>query len=175
MTQYNTLPALNLNQSKLYTRSQLLPEIVHLEDPAHLVMLDFRIEGPNLILASESIDDALKEMKIHSTHILLVADKDNNLLGIISSADILGEKPITIIQSRRIERQQVTVNMVMQTTDRILLLDSNLIQTAKVGNIVNTLKHHQHEYALVIYHNDNKNKFETSGLFDISQISKKLH
>jgi CBS-domain-containing membrane protein len=175
MTQYNELDTLNIDQEKLFTRSQSLPELVHLDDPAQLVMHDFNIQGPDLILAKESIDDALKEMQIHNTHILLVTNSDNSLIGIISSTDILGEKPITIIESRRIERQQITVSMIMQTIDQILLIDSDLIRSTKVGNIVNTLKRHQSEYALAVYHNDNKKQLETSGLFDISQISKQLH
>jgi CBS domain containing-hemolysin-like protein len=175
MTQYEKLPLVNINEEKLFTRNQSLPELVYLDDPASLVMRDFNIESAHVISAQTPINTALKEMKIHDTHVLLITDEAHHLLGVISSEDILGEKPIKIIQSRRIDRSQIYVEMVMQTTDQIILLEASTITSAKIGNIVSTLREHDHEYALVVYKNEKNKHFEVSGLFNISQISKQLH
>jgi CBS-domain-containing membrane protein len=173
--QYLPLSTLDLQNEPLHMRSQLLPELVHLEDPAWTVMRDFRIKGAFSIAPNESIDNALQEMKIQGIHVLLVTNTTNQILGIISIEDILGEKPIKIIQQRRIQRHKVEVKMVMSPTEKVILLDSQEIQSAKVGNIVSTLKETGHHYALVVHLHPEKQHYEISGLFNSSQISRQLH
>ena len=175
MIQYQPLNTLQLNPKSLSIRCQRLPELVHLEDPAWSVMRDFRVESPTLIRPHESIDNALMEMKIQGTHILLTTDTKGNLHGIISTEDILGKKPITITQSRRIERQQITIEMIMSPINEILFIDTATVQSSKVGNIVNTLKKHNKHYALVVHQPEGLSDYQITGLFSTSQISKQLH
>ena len=152
-----------------------LPEMVHINDSALDVMLDFSLCQPFTIKPEQFIDDAATEMKMRSVHMLLVATEACQVIGLISSEDILGEKPIKLSQERRVARQKIMVKMVMVPQTKILTFDIDTLQHAKVGHIVNTLKKHQQHYALVVKNNGRGTAHIIKGLFSTSQISKQLH
>lgn len=173
MPKYEILPTTSFSVSPVMQPMDL-PEVVHMEDPALMVMIDFKLSKPPLIDPNTSIDDALDEMKISEVHQLLVADEDNNIIGIVGSEDIVGEKPIKLIQERRINRGEIMVKMIMTRAEEILAFNIEDLKHARVGNVVNTLKERRQHYALVIKIDD-QGKFLVRGLFSTSQISKQLH
>lgn len=173
MAKYEILPTIELDPETAQLRSQTLPELVHLDDPATLVMTDFRLTIPHIIHESEPMDEALHEMKEKSVHWLLVVDKENHIIGLIGSDDILGEKPIKLIQERRISREQVLVNMTMEPLDQVTAFDLENIKHARVGNIVNTMQELRVHYALVVKAGEDGNT--VVGIFNTSQISRQLH
>jgi len=176
MTKYEVLPTIQIdtNNAKLSSHS-VLPELVYLDDPALTVMIDFNIFPAQTISADVSIDDALNKMKIEGVHLLLVINDTGDILGIVASEDILGEKPIMIQQERRIDRNQILVSMIMTPANKIIAFDINTVKDFKVGHIVNTLKSFQQHYALVAKISDKDNNQIIRGLFNTSQISKQLH
>lgn len=151
-----------------------LPEVVHIDDPALMVMIDFKQSKPPLISPDAAIDHALNEMKISGVHLMLVINKQEQIIGLISSEDILGEKPITLIQERRISRPEILVKMVMIPANQIIAFDMDDLRHARVGNVVNTLQQMRHHNALVLKTNE-KGQTLVRGLFSTSQISKQLH
>lgn len=176
MAKYETLPVTKIDAltAKLPTYTSL-PELVHLDDPALAVMVDFNLFPIGTVDEGESIDHALNKMKIDGVHLLLATNNQNCVVGVVSTEDILGEKPITILQERRIDRQQICVSMIMTEASDIIAFDFDVIQNAKVGHIVNTLKSRQQHYALVTSSNIDQNHQIIRGLFNTSQISKQLH
>jgi CBS-domain-containing membrane protein len=174
MIKYEILPTVPLSKEAAVLRSQILPELVHLDDPAVAVLSDFNEAPPHTISPDDPIDHALNEMKVKGVHILLVLNK-GQIEGLIGSEDILGEKPIKLIQHRRIQRNEVLVKMVMIPIEQTVAFDLETIQHARVGNIVNTMKQLQTHYALVIQTGEDKNTQIIRGLFSTSQISKQLH
>jgi len=176
MAKYEILPTATIEASnaKLISHSTL-PELVHLDDPALTVMSDFNLFPVDTIAPDESIDNALNKMKVDGIHLLLVADHHDCIIGIVSTEDILGEKPITIIQERRIERHQISVKMIMTPSSSLIAFELDTILDVKVGNVVNTLKTYQQHYALVIKSSADTNDQVIRGLFNTSQISKQLH
>lgn len=175
-TRYETLPNISLRQTsaRLYS-SQRLPELVHLDDPAFWVMNDFRQKPPLTISPDETMDDALNEMKIKGVHLLIVTNKEGNIVGLISSEDILGEKPIMLIQKNRVERDQILVGMIMEPIDKIVAFELTDVEHARVGNIVATLQKLNTHYALVVQNHEAKKEQLVRGLFNTSQIGKQLH
>lgn len=173
MIQYELLSTIPLLEEHVTLPSQQLAELVHLDDPAWTVMVDFTQEPPHTISPDVSIDHALMEMKLKDVHLLLVTDKNHQIVGLIASEDILGEKPITLIQQRRIERAQVLVKMVMVPLQNIVAFNIETIERARVGNIVTTLKNLCAHYALAIKTDGSKQAVR--GIFNTSQISKQLH
>jgi hypothetical protein len=174
MIKYEVLPTTDLVSEKISLPSQHLPELVHLTDPAFQVMIDFNQESPNTISPDASIEYAFTEMKQKDVHILLVADKEHHVIGLVSSEDILGEKPIKLIQQRRIERSQVLIKMVMTPLSQIPAFDVADIEHSRVGNIVKTLQTLHAHYAFVIKTEYNEHQV-AAGLFNLAQISKQLH
>lgn len=175
MVKYELLPTISLQTSGARLRSQTLPELVHMDDPAFVVMTDFSQSTPLTISPDETMDDALDEMKVRGVHLLLVTDAENNIIGLISSEDILGEKPIQIIQENRIQRAQVLVKMIMVPIDKMVAFDEADIEHARVGNIVATMQELRTHYALVVQNHEEGKKQTARGLFNTSQISKQLH
>ena len=175
MIKYETLPTMIIlpNAASLRPKATL-PELVHLDDPALTVMHDFSVTLPRTISPHEPIDDALNEMKIHGVHLLLVME-NNHIIGVISTEDILGDKPIRFIQLSRLNRNQVLVKHVMVPLDEITAFDIEEVEQARVGNIVATLKVLHKHYALVLHDDTHQQRQWIRGIFTTSQISKQLH
>ena len=173
MAQYAILPTTPLSPGNIELPTTILPNITHLDDPALAVMLDFQQTPPQTVMLGTAIDDALNQMKVHGTHLLFVVDQAEQPLGIIATEDILGEKPIKILQESRNTRQAVTVEMLMTTLEDTPTLCIEEIVQFKVGNIVNTLKAYNSHYALVIRQLEDTQRIR--GIFTTSQISQQLH
>ena len=152
--------------------------IAHLDDPALSVMTDFNQVTPSTIYADVPIDSALTQMRVLGEHVLLVIDQQDTVLGLISSGDIQGAKPVKIIQTRQIKRNDVLVRMVMTPQAEVTALTLDAVRHAKVGNIVTTLKDRKHHYALVVANaeiTDNDENFQSiCGLFSLSKIGNLL-
>lgn len=175
MSKFDVLDTIKLNKKSTFLHPTDLPEVVHMDDPALDVMIDFKQSRPATIGANEPIDDALNEMKLKGVHLLLVIDRLENVLGLISTEDILGETPILLTTQRRIPRSDILVKMVMIPQNEIIALEIESLRNTKVGNIVHTLQANNSHYALVVrQHKQEKTQF-VRGLFSSSQISKQLH
>lgn len=174
MARYESLKTIKLSPEKTFLRSHKLPELVHLDDPALAVMTDFSQMPPRTVGPNEAIDDALNTMKVYGVHLLLVSNENNNIIGVVGSEDLLGELPIKISQERRIRRAHILIKMVMTPLDKICAFDMHVLEHAKVGNIIVTLKNLCTHYALII-NDQNQSRQTLRGIFTTSQISKQLH
>ena len=175
MAKYEALSTTTIHTNSTMLNTNELPELVHMEDPAVSVLIDFTKTPPHTIAPSDTLDHAVNEMEINGVHLLLVINGDGFFEGIVSSEDTWGEKPIKIIQERRIHRDQVTVKMIMTPLSDIAALDFAVIKSAKVGNIVKTLSSHKQHYALAVSPSATKPAQIIRGIFTASQISKQLH
>ena len=150
-----------------------LPELVHLNDPAISVLYDFRLRPPTTILDTCPMDDALSELKILGLHWLLVINEQDQLCGIISSEDLLGEKPLQLIHNKGIERHKVCVKQLMIPLKNIHAFSWQDMQHAQVGHIVVTLQKQPHHFSFVV--SEENNNSTIYGLFDLSHIARQLH
>lgn len=171
---YNTLPVVHLKVGTSFSHPPNQPEIVHLDDPAVHVMTDFKQANAVIIHPEATISEAGMEMRVCHTHLLLVTNKDNLVIGLISSEDILGEKPLAVTRERQIRRDEILVRMVMTRQEQIVAFDSDNVRYAKVGNVVQTLHEAKQHYALVVEIEPTNSKQIVRGLFSLSQISKQL-
>lgn len=171
---YDALPALQLNEDTNYYQTGSLPELVHLEDTALSSMVDFKHMRALTVNADAPLKHARLEMQAAGVHMLFVLNNSQQISGIISSEDILGSKPIKITQDNHITRDEIKVRMVMQARDKILALTFDQVQSAAVGNIVQSMKDHQQHYAIVVESQDSGHNI-VRGMFSLSGISRQLH
>ncbi|MCW5588445.1 MAG: CBS domain-containing protein [Legionellales bacterium] len=171
---YETLPTVNLNHAVTYCHPHHLPEVVHLDDPAHYVMTDFFHSRPVIIKPDAVIPEALTEMKACQVHSLLVVDTHEQVLGFITAEDMLGEKPVKIIQERRIARNEIKVRSLMTPIEEVILLDYSIIEHTKVGNVVHTLTELNQHYALVIALDNLTQQTAIRGIISSRQIAEQL-
>ena len=174
MAKYERLPTNKINLDAVSLPSHSLPELVHLDDQATAIMSDFSLFPPHTISPKKPMDSAIEEIKKTDLHLLLVV-REGHLIGIINSQDLLGEKPIKIIQERRISRNQVLVEMLMVPTAQLIAFELDTIKDAKVGHIVKTLSEEKKQYALVLESDSSTKEKTVRGIFTTTQISKQLH
>ena len=78
--------------------AQKLPEKITLEDPAINAMTDLSRVAVVTTRAQTSMDKAHDKMKRCGVRTLLVVDDGDKVLGILTTTDILGEKPMRFLK-----------------------------------------------------------------------------
>ena len=157
-------PGLNFIQPEKHVR-----DCIHLESAAADVMVDLTHVGSVAVIESETVDEARTRMIQTGVRLLLVVGYDNRLLGLITSDDVLGEKPVQIAAQQGIHHDEVLIRDVMQSDGDLLTLNLNEVQAAKVGHIVATLNLTGREVMLVVDRSANGD-IRLCGLFCASQI-----
>jgi hypothetical protein len=126
------------------------PGRVKLTSPALSVMTDFNYVRPVTVDPATPIDIALEHMKKSGVRLLLVTDERRHVLGIVSSYDIQGEKPIQIVNESRVPRGTINVAQIMTPTERIEAVDLISVRGAEVGNVVATMRELGCRHLLVV-------------------------
>ena len=149
---------------------------VGLDSPASEVMTDLRRVSAVTIDRSVSIDEANRAMIAHGVRALFVVDSARQVWGIITSTDILGEKPVRFAQENGIRHGDVVVRDIMTPADRLEILDLYNVQRARVGDVVATLRVAGRQHALVVETNRQIPNGEQTilGIFSLTQIARQL-
>ena len=143
-----------------------LPELVHMNEPAMLVFTDFSLIKPVTTSADAPIDFALETMKKAGVRLLLVTDDDGAVIGQVGADEILGDEPIRLQQTGRMDRSDIMVSAVMTPFADIRVMEWPHMKGAKVGHIVATLHQMERAHLLVVEGS------RVRGLFSASQITK---
>jgi CBS-domain-containing membrane protein len=145
---------------------------VGLENPALDVMTDFRRLTAFIATPGDTIRQAEERMIRRKVRLLFVMDSNDRVTGLITSTDIHGEKPLQVVQSRGIRRDEVLVADIMTSVDRLEAVDFDDLSHARVGHVLETLKARGRQHALVI---ENANGQQmVRGLLSLSQLCKQL-
>jgi hypothetical protein len=147
---FGTLSHIRLKAATRYIHPPELPDRVYLKSPAVDVMTDFTHVRPRTTRPDAPIDTALENMKRVGVRLLLVEDADRKVIGIISSYDIQGEKPIKLVQESRISRSEIRVSDIMTPHLEIEALHMLSVRNAQVGHIVATLHALEQRHLLVV-------------------------
>lgn len=172
--QYKALRQARLEQCASYYQAESLPlRSVQLDSPALEVMTDLkRVQavtiGPDATLAAVN-----KAMMRNTVRSLLVADERRCILGIITSTDTMGEKPMQVVLERGIRHEEVLVRDIMTPRDRLEVLEMGVVRAAEVGHVVATLKWTGRQHALVA-EDDASGRQMIRGIFSASQIARQL-
>lgn len=172
--QFHAVQTFKLHSHCTYMQPPELPEVTHIHDSAMTIMVDFKYHTPPTISAHKSLDEAKLEMQIYHLPVLLVADLEKNVVGIITAEDILGEKPVKVSQERRIPRSEIEVEMVMLSFKDIIALNFDDITHLKVGHVIQTLRETKQHDLLVIKVDPHTGTQKLRGLFSASIISRQL-
>ncbi len=148
--------------------------LVREDDRAITVMTDFRQVLPVTIEPYYIIDAALKKMKVVGVRLLLVPNEDDKIIGLITATDILGERPLKLIEKTRISRENIRVDMVMTPVEQIEALRMMTVRDASVGQIIDTIQALRRQHLLVVESEQGSQQFKILGLFSASQISRLL-
>lgn len=148
------------------------PEVTE-DSAALLVMTDLKRVPAAVVSPQETVDAAEAFMIRRGVRMLLAVDAQQNLAGIITTNDILGEKPVALAQERRMHHRDILVADVMTPADKLEAFDMHAVRTARVGQVVASLQQARRHHALVVQQAASGER-EVRGIFSLSQIARQL-
>ncbi len=152
---------------------QRLPERVTSESPAVDVMTDLTKVAAVTIGPCGTLENANERMIASGVRLLLIIDQRNEILGIITATDLVGERPMQYLQEVGGKREDIYVRDIMTPADQLEVIYMVDVNNATVGDIVETLKRVGRQHALVVDLDDNK-KQVVRGIFSTKQMGKQL-
>jgi CBS domain containing-hemolysin-like protein len=174
MSQFKLVPVGTLNAGTGFQRPhQNLPEHVSLDSPAIDVMTDLLQVAAETVTANASVDDAEEKMIASGVRLLFVTSPLNQVIGIITSKDLSGERIVHFISDKRTPRAGLIVRDVMTPQHKIDVLEMGDVATARAGDIVTTLKRMGRQHALVVDRGPDGQQ-TIRGLLSASQIGRQL-
>jgi len=152
---------------------------ISLDDNALSVMTDVQKASAITVQGITPIDQALEHMIQSGVRSLFVLDSESHVLGLVTSYDIQGEKPIRYLQSldcthRTCCRGDVLVKDIMEPMDKLKNLDFEKVRNATVGNIVATFRRTGRKHLVVVAHNRDQAEPTIRGIFSATQLERQL-
>ncbi|MDJ0739564.1 MAG: CBS domain-containing protein [Gammaproteobacteria bacterium] len=174
MTQFRALNAGTLDTGSSFQRPrQNLPEHVTLDSPAIDVMTDLALVRAETVSPNASVDDAEEQMIASGVRLLFVTSALNHVIGIVTAKDVSGERILSLIHDSGSARKDLIVRDIMTPQHRIDVLEMGDVATARVGDIVLTLKRMGRQHALVV-DRDSAGRQTIRGLLSTTQIGRQL-
>jgi len=153
--------------------TQVYDKNVSLNSPAYSVMTDLAKVTTFTIGPMATIDEANQSMINHGVRMLLVIDDEQMALGLITTTDILGEKPLNYLREVGGNHGDILVQDIMTPYDKMEVMQLNEVLNATVGDVITTLKLVGRQHALVV---DGQEPAVSSrrlrGIFSSTQIAR---
>jgi len=169
---YLSLPSHNLGQKAGFRRPAQAK--VALESPALTVMTDLTLVSPATIGPDASIETANRFMIMRGVRLLLVVDEREDVVGVISTTDILGERSMSVAAGRGLRRDELAVADVMTPAERVEVIALADVEGARVGHVVATLMHAGRQHALVVDKQADSDRLMVRGILSLSQVARQL-
>jgi len=173
--EYQPLPFHRLDSGASYFRPrQSLPERVTTADPALAAMTDLNQITACTTELTTPLSKALDLMIRLGVRLLLVNNADRQVIGLITSRDIEGEKPARILARAGGAWEDLLVADIMTLQPKLEVLLMEEVANARVGNIIATLRQAGRQHAMVVDADPVTGKPAVRGLFSLSQIGLQL-
>ena len=181
---YGALPIHELSAGAGFRRpTQPAAARVTAASPALAVMTDLTRVAPATIRPQAPLSGANQFMITRGVRLLLVVDDLENVLGVITATDILGERAMLAATQRGLRRDELTVADIMTGAGLVEVIALADVEGARVGHVVATLRRAGRQHALVV---DTDmlpparpleaplRRMMVRGIFSISQIARQL-
>lgn len=168
---YQPLPFHQLKSGVGYFHPQQnLPEQVTTETPAVSVMTDFGQVTTYTTELATPLSKAMETMLKRAVRLLLVRNQDRQIIGLITSRDLEGERPERLIARAGGAWEDLLVADIMTLKPKLEVLLLEDVLKARVGDIIATLRQANRQHALVLDSDPVTDKPAVRGLFSLSQI-----
>lgn len=167
-----------LSRSLAYCAPCCLPETmapprVMIDSPAIEVMTDLRRVAAASIAPELSWVQANHAMILRGVRLLLVVSEDGTVIGTLSAADLLGERPLQLASERGLNRDELTVRDMMMTADAADVVELDDVLRAEVGHVVAALQRLGRQHLLVVDREAAEGPM-VRGIFSATQIARQL-
>jgi CBS-domain-containing membrane protein len=170
---YRSLQKVPISPKGCYLLEAFNPPAVNVDSSAILVMTDLSRVPSATIMADATLDEANHSMLVRGVRLLLVVGESNDIVGLVTTVDVLGEKPVLVAQRRQSKRGELRIVDVMVPVEKMEALAIEEVKKACVGNIVTTLKTDGRAHAIVVGQGQD-GKQSLLGIFSTSQIARQL-
>ena len=141
-------------------------------DPAMVVMTDLKKVSAFQIESSASIDAINNKMMACGVRLLFVHDTQDNLVGLITSSDIQGEKPLLYVTQNGGTRDDIGAQELMTPLAKLEGFPLEEVKKSRVADIANALKECRRNHMLVLENREGDQFIR--GLFSATQLSRQL-
>lgn len=151
------------------------PWQVELHDPATSVMTDFRVRALFKVDPEDTIDEALQKMKIAGLRIGFAVDAaSQKILGMITSYDIMGEKPMRYLQNvgfadRGVTHNDIKVKDIMERVEDWVSVEMKNVESVTVQGLLDAFHRTGRTHLPVLDHKDGK-EHHLCGLFSSAKV-----
>jgi|SRR5579871_639781 len=143
-----------------------------LTDPALQVITLFW-EQPVTVIETRSIDDALAEMMRTGVRALFVV-RDALVIGLITSYDIYGERPLQFLANSGYSRHdEIEVSHIMTPWEHVPTLDWHALGRARISDLVAHFGKTSATHLVVVKHGDGTESF-ARGLLSQARLARQL-
>jgi CBS domain-containing protein len=170
---YRPLSNIRISSQGCYLLDVLNPPAVNPDSPAILVMTDLAQVPSATITATATLDEANHSMLARGVRLLLVVSEQTRITGVVTSADVLGEKSVKVAQKLGSKHNDLRVADVMAPVETTEVLQIENVRKASVGDIVASLIADGKSHALVVGQDKNGRQV-LQGIFSASQIARQL-
>lgn len=182
--QYQAVPIRELGDGAGLRRpTQAQAARVTSESSALEVMTDLGRVSPATIRPQAPVEGANHYMISRGVRLLLVVDDAENVLGVITASDILGEKAMRVATELGRRKGELSVADLMTPAAQVEVLALAEVEGARVGHVVETLRRAGRQHALVVDYDDipaqrlidrPTRRPMVRGIFSITQIARQL-
>ena len=157
-----------------YTKPHFFsPNPVKVSSPALEVMTDLRFVPASTVHPEVDVMSATQIMIAHGVRLLLVVDAMDDVIGLITSRDLLDET-YDVMGSSTVNFGKIKVSHVMTVADHIGVIPLEAVLHAHVGDIIETLKQSARQHAVVVEEETSTGKAAIRGIFSAAQIARQL-
>jgi len=147
---------------------------LQLRDPAIRTMTDFRYRFPLSVAPERRIDKALGDMKRCGVRALLVVS-GSQVIGLITSYDIEGERPLQFMRRSNITRREyIRVRDIMTGWDDMPTVDWSTMQSARIADLLEIFHGVGVMHLLVVEGESASGGAVVRGLISRSRIERRL-
>ena len=173
LEKFKTLSLSHLSENPHSVSLDRTDKHLTLDDNAISVLSDFRLEQAPHCPKGISLEMAMTKLKQSGSNLLLVHNDQQQIIGLISSADISGEKPIKFVKDTGKKRDELKVKHLMTSIENIPTISTQEAVKAQIGDILQTLNSVASEYVLVATQEDSNTAIR--GVFSARTIAKSLN
>jgi CBS-domain-containing membrane protein len=147
---------------------------VHLDSPASAVMTDLTVVRAATVGPTDSLAQAETAMVHQGVRMLFVVSQMPCVDGIVTLADLHGDKPMKVLRKRGGPRDELTVSDVMSALADLDVLDLGSLARATVADVVSTLHRLGRPHLLVVEAATASAMGRIRGVVSHSQVERQL-
>jgi len=149
-------------------------DAVTLDSPALAVMTDLTEVRAATVHPRASLEHAEAKMIHQGVRMLFVVTQMPGVEGIVTAADLKGEKTMRLVHERQLRHDELVVEDVMTRLSELDTVEFSAIQRASVGDIAATLPRHGRAHLLVTEQPAGGGQPRIRGLVSHTQVERQL-